>query len=94
MVCSGHPQKLFRLFLGRKMLSALGLTAADATNTAQIWPPRDPVGPNCYGAYCQNGGWSNYGYTQAVPADGNPNLTPDGYMRPVPLARPMVSGRH
>lgn len=81
------------------MLSALGLTAADSANTAdaaQIWPPRNPVTPGCYGAYCGNsgGGWENYGYTQAVPAGDNPYYTPDGYVRPMPLARPMVAGRH
>jgi hypothetical protein len=58
------------------MLNALGATAADAAN---IWPPRDPVGTGCYGAYCGGGNWGNYGYTQAVPLGGN-----YGYTQAVP----------
>lgn len=91
---TGHPNHPGQS-LGRKMLTALSTTATDAANAANIWPPRDPVGTGCYGAYCGGGQWGNYGYTQAVPAGGGPGnsfYTPDGYMRPVPLARPMVAG--
>jgi hypothetical protein len=91
--------------LGRKLLSALGLAATNAAETAQIWPPRDPVGPvnpACYGENCgRRNMWDNYGYTQAVPAEqagvgvagGNNFYTPDGFMRPVPLAAPTAFGR-
>jgi hypothetical protein len=88
--CAGTHQHSLHPSLGRQLLSSLA---------ASIWPPRDPIGQaGCTGAYCTDGGWGNYGYTQAVPAGGwgsNPGYTPEGYVRPVPLAQPLAAGgRH